>query len=149
MRALACWRSRSSGRWCHTWLSIHHCSPGPFSSVSLRDLKVQPHGGDPVFTAGEVRARYSLWSILGGKIVVTEAVVESPVISVIQNADGTSNLDAFLKTPAKAEKPAFTARATSSPSTSAGVYAREMPAASAERRRRASSIRSTSSSVDR
>lgn len=96
-------------------VTVADAAISPFSSVSLRDLKVQPRGGDPVFTASEVRARYSLMSILGGKIVVTEAVVESPVINVIQNADGTSNLDAFLKTPAKAEKPALTASATSSP----------------------------------
>lgn len=96
-------------------VTVADAAISPFSTVSLRDLKVQPKGGEPVFTAREIRARYSLMSILGGKIVVTEAVVESPVISVIQNADGTSNLDALLKTPAKAEKPAAPAAAKSSP----------------------------------
>lgn len=96
-------------------VTVSAAAISPFSRVSLRDLKVQPRGGDPVFTAQEVRARYSLMSILGGKIVVTEAVIESPVISIIQNADGTSNLDALLKTPAKADKPAAPASAKSSP----------------------------------
>ena len=96
-------------------VTVADAAISPFSSVVLRELKVQPRGGEPVFTAQEIRARYSLMSILGGKIVVTEAVVESPVISVIQNADGTSNLDALLKTSAKAEKPAAPAAAKSSP----------------------------------
>jgi len=96
-------------------VTVADAAISPFSRVVLRDLKVQPRGGEPVFTAQEIRARYSLMSILGGKIVVTEAVVESPVISVIQNADGTSNLDALLKTPAKAEKPTAPAAAKSSP----------------------------------
>lgn len=96
-------------------VTVTDAAISPFSRVSLRELKVQPRGGDPVFTASEVRARYSLWSILGGKIVVTEAVIESPVISVIQNADGTSNLDALLKTPTKSEKPVAQAAAKSSP----------------------------------
>lgn len=96
-------------------VTVADAAISPFSRVSLRELKVQPRGGDPVFTASEVRARYSLWAILGGKIVVTEAVIESPVISVIQNADGTSNLDALLKTPTKAEKPAAQPAAKSSP----------------------------------
>src|SRR5260221_12933905 len=64
----------------------------PFSHVLLRDLKVQPHGGEPLLAVHEVRASYSLWSIIGGKIVVSEVSVESPVITVVQNADGTSNL---------------------------------------------------------
>lgn len=96
-------------------VTVSDAAISPFSSVTLRDLKVQPRGGEPVFTAREVRARYSLWSILGGKIVVTEATVESPVISVIENADGTSNLDAFRPTPAKAKKTAAPPAAKSTP----------------------------------
>ena len=96
-------------------VTVSDAAISPFSSVTLRDLKVQPRGGEPVFTAREVRARYSLLSILGGKIVVTEATIESPVISVIENADGTSNLDAFRPTPAKAKKTAAPPAAKSTP----------------------------------
>jgi uncharacterized protein involved in outer membrane biogenesis len=78
----------------------------PFSRVVLRDLKVQPRGGEPLLTVREVRASYSLWSIIGGKIVVQEAVVESPVVTVVENADGSSNLDALLKAQTKEKKPA-------------------------------------------
>jgi hypothetical protein len=78
----------------------------PFSHVALRDLKVQPADGEPLLTVPELHANYSLWSILGGNIVVSEVVIESPVITVIQNADGTSNLDAFTKATPKENKPA-------------------------------------------
>ena len=40
-------------------VTVADAAISPFSSVSLRELKVQPRGGDPVFTASEVRARYS------------------------------------------------------------------------------------------
>jgi hypothetical protein len=80
----------------------------PFSRVVLRDLKVQPRGGEPLLTVREVRASYSLWSIIGGKIVVQEVAIESPVVTVIENADGSSNLDAFLKAQAKEKKPEST-----------------------------------------
>ncbi|MEI9865656.1 MAG: hypothetical protein WDN00_14120 [Limisphaerales bacterium] len=57
---------------------------------------------------------YSLWSIIGGNIVVSELVIESPVITVVQNADGTSNIDAFTKTNATESKPEKPSSSTSS-----------------------------------
>src|SRR6185312_17483092 len=65
----------------------------PFSHVALRELKVQPPGADTLLTVQEIHANYSLWSIIGGNIAVSEVVIESPVVTVVQNADGTSNLD--------------------------------------------------------
>src|SRR5882762_3970618 len=56
----------------------------PFSHVQLRNLKVQPPGGEPFLTVQEIRASYSLWSIIGGNIVVSEVAIESPVITVIE-----------------------------------------------------------------
>ncbi|MEI6194030.1 MAG: AsmA family protein [Verrucomicrobiota bacterium] len=78
----------------------------PFSHVQLRALKVQSPVGEPLLTVQEVRANYSLGSIIGGNIVVSEVVIESPVVTVIQNADGTSNLDALSKSATKESKPA-------------------------------------------
>jgi hypothetical protein len=77
----------------------------PFSRVSLRDLKVQPPGADTLLTVQEIHANYSLRSIIGGNIAVSEVVIESPVVTVVQNADGTSNLDALTKSAAKETKP--------------------------------------------
>ena len=77
----------------------------PFSHVLLRDLKVQPPGGEPLLTMQEIHANYSLWSIIGGNIVVSEVAIESPVVTVVENADGTCNLDAFTKATTKEAKP--------------------------------------------
>jgi AsmA family len=88
----------------------------PFSHVVLHDLKVQPRGGEPLLIVREVRASYSLWSIIGGKIVVQEVAIESPVVTVIENADGSSNLDAFLKAQNKDKMPKSTTATASSKS---------------------------------
>lgn len=69
----------------------------PFQRVTLHDLKVHPRGGEPLLTVKEIRLRYSLLAIVRGKIDVTEVAVDSPVITVVKNADGTSNLDELLK----------------------------------------------------
>ena len=41
--------------------------------------------------------RYSLWDIIGGNLHVDEVSIASPTIQVVQNDDGTSNLDPLLK----------------------------------------------------
>ncbi len=64
----------------------------PFSSLKLTGFKLETTGPEPLVTVKEVRVRYSLMSILGGKIAVDEVTVDSPVIKVVFNADGTSNL---------------------------------------------------------
>jgi hypothetical protein len=78
----------------------------PFSRVVLRGLTVEPRGGEPLLTVPEIHAYYSLWSIIGGNIAVSEVVVESPVVTVVENADGTCNLDCFTKATAKETTPA-------------------------------------------
>ena len=74
----------------------------------LHDLKVTPKNHESVFTATSVTARYSLLSILRGQILVDEASVVAPTVTIVENADGTSNLDPLLKTgsPKTAKKPA-------------------------------------------
>lgn len=77
-------------------LTVGDAAFSPFSRLELRDVKLTPKGGEPLFTAKLIRARYGLLSILGGKIAVDEITLESPAITVIENADGTSNLDPLL-----------------------------------------------------
>ena len=84
-------------------VTVAEASVSPFSQVHLRQLKVQTTGTEPLLQAEEVRLRYSLFSILGGKIKVDEVTVVSSVVQIIENADGTSNLDPLLK---QEEKPA-------------------------------------------
>ena len=79
----------------------------PFSQVVLHDVKVQSTNRPALLTAHEVRLRYSLWDIIGGNIHVDEVSSVSPTIQVVQNDDGTSNLDPLLKSlngKAKSEK---------------------------------------------
>jgi hypothetical protein len=84
-------------------ITVGDASISPFSQVVLRQLKVKTTGPEPLLVTDEVRARYSLWSILGGNLRVDEVTIASPVVHIVQNADGTSNLDPLLK---KEEKPA-------------------------------------------
>ena len=78
-------------------ITVSDLSVSPFSEVWVRDLKVQPKGAEPLFTAKEIRLRYSLLRILRGTIAVEEVLVDSPAVVLVQNADGTSNLDPILK----------------------------------------------------
>jgi len=85
-------------------ISVSDAEISPFSHVVLRDLKVTPKGSQPVFTASNITARYSLLSIVRGHIVVDEASVVDPTITVVENADGTSNLSPMLKSEKPSEK---------------------------------------------
>lgn len=78
-------------------ITVADASIQPFSQVVLRDLKVQPKGQETLLTAAEARARYNLMAILRGNINVEEVALSSPVVRVVMNADGTSNLDPFLE----------------------------------------------------
>lgn len=82
-----------------------------FSQLVLNDVKLTPHGGEQLFSVGLVRARYSLLDIIRGNIVVEEVTVESPSITIVRNADGTSNLDALLK----GRKDSDTSKSSSAP----------------------------------
>ena len=96
-------------------LTVEDTSISPFSGVTLVGVKLQVPGGEPIFTAKEIRARYDLMAILGGNITVEEAAVSSAVINVVQHPDGTFNFTPIVKAteskgPAPA-KPAATAPA--------------------------------------
>jgi uncharacterized protein involved in outer membrane biogenesis len=78
-------------------ITVSDASISPFSQVVLRGLKVQTTGPEPLVSAAEVRLRYSLMDIIKGNIRVEEVTVTAPTVCLIQNADGTSNLDPLLK----------------------------------------------------
>lgn len=78
-------------------ITVSDASISPFHEVILRNLKVQTTGTEPLLTAPEVRLRYSLMDIIGGNINVDEVAVSAPAIVLVQNPDGTSNLDPILK----------------------------------------------------
>ncbi|MCL4178948.1 MAG: AsmA family protein, partial [Verrucomicrobia bacterium] len=78
----------------------------PFSRLELRDLEVKPRGRETLLTAREIRLRYDLMAILRGNLVVSEVVLESPSLQVVQQADGTSNLDPLLGAQPPEQEPA-------------------------------------------
>jgi len=86
-------------------VTVDEASISPFSSVVLKNLKVQTTGAEALFTAAEVRARYSLMDIIGGHINIDEVGVVSPVVCLVQNADGSSNLDPITKSGSSGKSP--------------------------------------------
>jgi uncharacterized protein involved in outer membrane biogenesis len=86
-------------------ITVSDASISPFSQVVLHNLKVRTTGPDPLVTAAEVRARYNLRAILGGNILVDEVTLASPTVVLVENADGSSNLDPILKAQKSSAKP--------------------------------------------
>ena len=100
----------------HVTITVSDTSVSPFFKVILRDLKVQTGPAEePLLTAREVRARYSLVDILRGHINVGEVTLDSPVLQVVQYANGSTSLDALLKRPQEDKKPESTPRASPPP----------------------------------
>ena len=81
----------------NTDVTVSGATIHPFSEIELRDLKVQAKGREPVVTAPEIRVRYHLRDILGGNIHVDEITLLSPTVKLVENPDGSSNLDPLLK----------------------------------------------------
>lgn len=67
-----------------------------FSHAELKRVSITAPGGEPIFSADEIRARYSLISILRGRIQIDEVTLVSPDLRIAQEADGTTNLDPLL-----------------------------------------------------
>ncbi len=85
------------GKAINAQITVSDASISPFKQVILHDLKVQTTGAEPLLTAAEVRLRYSLMDIIGGNIHVDEVAVDSLTVAVVENPDGSSNLDPILK----------------------------------------------------
>jgi uncharacterized protein involved in outer membrane biogenesis len=79
----------------HADVTVTDISVHPFSKITVRGLKVQAKGQEPFITAPEVSLSYSLWSILRGNLRVYEATLVSPTVVLVENPDGSSNLDAL------------------------------------------------------
>jgi len=89
----------------HADITVTDISVHPFSQITVRGLKVQAKGQEPVVTASEVRASYSLWSILRGRPRIAEIALVSPTVNLVENPDGSSNFSMFK---ASEEKPSET-----------------------------------------
>ena len=92
-------------------VTVEDASISPFSQVTLRGLTVRTTGTEPLVTAQEVRARYSLKAILGGNILVEELALISPKVTIVKGPGQESNLDPITKSsssPTAEKKPAST-----------------------------------------
>ncbi len=81
----------------HAQITVSDASISPFSRVVLQNLKVQTTAAEPLVTAAEVRLRYSLMDLIRGNIRVDEVTLSSPTVILVENPDGSSNLDPILK----------------------------------------------------
>jgi len=86
-------------------ISVGEISLSPFSRLELSQLKVETVGPQPLFQAERVLVRYRLFSLLFGRFEFPEIVAESPQLSLVQQADGKTNLDPLLE-PASTSAPA-------------------------------------------
>lgn len=73
-------------------ITVEDLALHPFSGLELTKLRVAPAGAAPLATVDRIRVGYSLTAILGGTIDVSEVLVENPVITLEQQADGSMNL---------------------------------------------------------
>jgi hypothetical protein len=85
------------GKAMNATLTADSAALSPFSQITLRGVKLQTTGTEPLLTVVELRARYSLTAMLGGTIKVDEVLIDSPTVTVIENADGTRNTDALTQ----------------------------------------------------
>ncbi len=81
----------------HANVTVTDISVHPFSQILARGLKVQVKGQEPLLVAPEVRASYSLWSILRGNLRASEIALVSPTFTLVENPDGSRNIDAVLQ----------------------------------------------------
>jgi hypothetical protein len=81
----------------HGTITVEHAGVHPFSSINLSKLEVKGAATVPVITADEVHVRYSLMKILRGKIYVDEIALVNPVIQIVKEPDGSSNIDPLMK----------------------------------------------------
>src|SRR6267154_2045248 len=79
-------------------VTVGDSSISPFFKITLDDVKIKTTVmEDPLLTAKEIQAHYSLIDILRGNINVDDVTIDSPVIQVVEYADGSRNIDRMVK----------------------------------------------------
>lgn len=86
-------------------VSLGDVSVSLFSGIRLHDLVVQDREGtEPFLKAGAIRLEYRFWPLLQKRVEVTQVRLESPLVRVVRNADGSFNFSDLLVK--KHQKPA-------------------------------------------
>jgi hypothetical protein len=84
------------GKSIHAEITADSVRLSPFSKLELENIKLTPEGEETLFTGGRLRARYSLIAIMQGRMEVSELLVDSATINLVEKPDGTSNLSPLL-----------------------------------------------------
>src|ERR1051325_7759296 len=92
-----------AGKSLNAQITVDDATISPFSAVTLKNFKLKTTGDQPLVSANEVRLRYHLMDIIKGHINVDEVTLDTPTVSIIKEADGSSNLDPLLKSEEKEE----------------------------------------------
>lgn len=77
-------------------LTVEDISLSPLSQITLRKLRLTPSGSETLLIVESARVRYDGLGFLRGAIRIHEVTLESPVLTVVEAADGKSNLDRLL-----------------------------------------------------
>lgn len=86
-------------------LTVGDAQLSPFSEVTLSRVTLTPNGADTLFEAKQLQARYHLLAILRGHLQIEEVLLDTPVVTIVEDASGARNLDPLLPKPG-AVKPA-------------------------------------------
>jgi DNA-binding NtrC family response regulator len=86
-----------AGKSLNAQITVDDASISPFSAVTLKNFRLKTTGDQPLVSANEVRLRYHLMDIIKGHINVDEVTLDTPTVSIVKEADGSSNLDPLLK----------------------------------------------------
>ncbi len=78
-------------------ISVSSVSFQPFSGISLNGFRLNPKDEEWLINANEVSLRYDFRAAMGGSIRIRELSFKKPEINLIQQEDGTSNLDPILE----------------------------------------------------
>lgn len=87
-------------------VAVTGISLSPFSSLRVTGLRLTPKGAETLVAAEDVQVRYDLGAILGGTLTVRELTIEAPSVTVVEKADGTSNLSTLLSALSGPSQPA-------------------------------------------
>src|SRR6266699_5150922 len=92
-----------AGKAMNSDITVSEATISPFKEIHFKNLKVTPHGQETLVTAPGVLVKYKLMDIVRGNIDVDEVTLASPTVTLVQNAEGSSNLDPITKS--QKEKP--------------------------------------------
>ncbi len=80
-------------------VSLGDVSVSIFTGIRLHDLVIQDkEGGQPFVKAGALRLDYRFWPLLRKRVEITDIRLESSLVRIVRNADGSFNFSDLLAT---------------------------------------------------